>query len=242
MLHLCYTYVTLMCKIQFYILVAALVAAFICNIATIPDLRAQSVSPDGNGVVFVTPSGTSSGNSWVNACSLSIALDSARYKKEIKQIWVAAGTYKPNYPANVTSTNPRDKSFLLVDSVKMYGGGIYLTKSSPILTNLIINENTAKNGGAIYSFDSNPTLINSVITNNTANTGSALYVVQAPPIPTIAMMYSEDGGATKQQTDIMAITYSGTGTDNIIYVWNCKSDGTRGTLSAQVPVGTQASP
>ncbi|GHV60841.1 hypothetical protein FACS1894195_0310 [Bacteroidia bacterium] len=53
---------------------------------------------------------------------MSIALDSAKSNKKIKQIWVAAGTYTPQHAADGKSTNQRDRSFLLVDSVKMYGG------------------------------------------------------------------------------------------------------------------------
>ncbi|MDR3251793.1 MAG: InlB B-repeat-containing protein, partial [Tannerella sp.] len=40
----------------------------------------------------------------------------------IQQIWVAAGTYYPLYAADGASTDPRDKAFVLVQGVKIYGG------------------------------------------------------------------------------------------------------------------------
>ncbi|GHV67297.1 hypothetical protein FACS1894199_12500 [Bacteroidia bacterium] len=270
-------------KIEKLFVICAFIGVFV---GIVPALCAQSVISGSVKFVKASPVGDSSGYSWGKACSLSAALDSARANKKIKQIWVAAGTYTPEYAPDGSTADSCDRAFLLVDSVKMYGGfvgtetdinqrpsvdtgssiqtpsilsgklgnngsayhvlvgvrltketlldgftvrggnangtdsirigvsptdtlivhryngggiylsnssptltnlhingntannggGIYLSNSSPTLANLLIDGNTAKNGGgAIYSFSSNPKLINSFITNNSAKKGSALY-------------------------------------------------------------------
>ncbi|GHV64680.1 hypothetical protein FACS1894199_03520 [Bacteroidia bacterium] len=157
-------------KIEKLLITCAFVAAFV---GTVPNLRAQSVSPDGNGVVFVTETPSGVGNSWVNACSLSAALQSAKSNTAIKQIWVAAGTYKPDYPADGSSTDSRDKSFVLVDSVKMYGGfvgtettinqrpSVETGRPTSILSGDLDNDGTPSNGDAYH------VLVGARVTNNT---------------------------------------------------------------------------
>ncbi|GHV60990.1 hypothetical protein FACS1894195_0780 [Bacteroidia bacterium] len=106
-----------MCKVQIFVFACVFVGS-------IPGLRAQGVIPGPFGIVYVkeTPVGATSGNSWKNACSLSNALLAAKSNTGIKQIWVAAGKYTPQYAPDGSTTDPRDRAFLLVDSVKMYGG------------------------------------------------------------------------------------------------------------------------
>jgi uncharacterized protein (TIGR02145 family) len=76
--------------------------------------------------VNYSATGTQNGTSWPNAfTSIDDALSAAR-NNYITEIWVAKGIYKPNkYPNDVACdvifTN-RDKTFHLVDGVKMYGG------------------------------------------------------------------------------------------------------------------------
>lgn len=68
-----------------------------------------------NAVLFVSPSGSTSGNcdSWTNACDLQYALSIA---VATDKIWVMQGTYKP------TTSTDRTISFVLNDGVALYGG------------------------------------------------------------------------------------------------------------------------
>ncbi|GHU60371.1 hypothetical protein FACS1894121_0200 [Bacteroidia bacterium] len=71
------------------------------------------------------PVGDASGINWKNACSLSVALNSvnsANFDQSIKQIWVAAGTYTPQHAPDGSTTDKRDRAFVLEQNVKMYGG------------------------------------------------------------------------------------------------------------------------
>tara|TARA_B100000315_G_scaffold215210_1_gene214344 strand:- start:6927 stop:9239 length:2313 start_codon:yes stop_codon:yes gene_type:complete len=54
------------------------------------------------------------------------------------------------------------------------GGGIYLYNASPMLNNLIINDNKALFGGGIYSIYSNPIIRDALIINNHAHSGSGI--------------------------------------------------------------------
>jgi|GEM_PF-349683 len=87
--------------------------------------------PDANGVIYVNKavnSGNASGDSWANAVSeLADALKEAKTNTAVKAIYVAKGTYYPMYtPAtadvNGVAVTNRDKTFLLVKDVKIYGG------------------------------------------------------------------------------------------------------------------------
>ncbi|WP_448606379.1 MBG domain-containing protein [Paenimyroides ceti] len=67
--------------------------------------------------------GTKDGSSWSNASDdLQLMINQSTTSN---QIWVAAGTYKPNRPANnlnTISVNNRENAFVLKDGVKLYGG------------------------------------------------------------------------------------------------------------------------
>ncbi len=56
-----------------------------------------------------------------------------------------------------------------------YGGGVYINRSSPVLSNLNINGNTATYGGGMTNFSSSPVIFNVDISRNTANTGGGMY-------------------------------------------------------------------
>src|SRR5690606_30590502 len=65
------------------------------------------------GVLYVKPDGTGTcDGSWENACSLIAALSNAQAGD---QIWVAAGTYKPD-------SSDRNATFQLKSGVDVYGG------------------------------------------------------------------------------------------------------------------------
>jgi predicted outer membrane repeat protein len=72
--------------------------------------------------------GERTGRGWTNAFKeLSDAIETARLDPKIKQIWVAKGTYTPTKKVAETDfdgnpTTDRDKAFILVKDVKIYGG------------------------------------------------------------------------------------------------------------------------
>ena len=86
------------------------------------------VYPDPDGIVFVKKGATGSGTSWTNAYpDLAYPLYLAQTNTNIKEIWVANGTYYTDYKAadidNISApTTDRDKAFVLVPNVKIYGG------------------------------------------------------------------------------------------------------------------------
>jgi len=52
------------------------------------------------------------------------------------------------------------------------GGGIYMNRSSPTITECIISNNSAthgNSGGGIFMVDSSPTITECIISNNSAN-------------------------------------------------------------------------
>ncbi|UAY53162.1 beta strand repeat-containing protein [Ferruginibacter albus] len=78
-----------------------------------------------NGIVYVKKGGAGnfSGDSWANASpEVAYALQFATsHTDNIQQIWVAGGIYNPLYTAG-DGTTDADKSFVLVDSLSVYGG------------------------------------------------------------------------------------------------------------------------
>jgi len=76
-------------------------------------------------ILYVKPvgSGTQDGSSWENASSdIQSMINSASPNT---QIWISAGTYKPNRPANnlnIISPNNRDNAFVMKNDVSLYGG------------------------------------------------------------------------------------------------------------------------
>ncbi|MDR0793182.1 MAG: T9SS type A sorting domain-containing protein [Chitinophagaceae bacterium] len=94
---------------------------------------APATTPDASGIVYVNknapPTSSGTGNSWANAVTeFANALAAAKTNTNIKQIWVAAGTYYPLYSAQdsyfSTTADPdlRNKAFVLVNNVQLYGG------------------------------------------------------------------------------------------------------------------------
>jgi hypothetical protein len=88
----------------------------------------QDVTPDANGIVYVTENGTGDGSSWSKAYGgLADPLSAAQYTTCIRQIWVAEGTYKPSRRADdpqnaVQNPDARDNAFVPAADVKIYGG------------------------------------------------------------------------------------------------------------------------
>jgi hypothetical protein len=61
------------------------------------------------------------------------------------------------------------------------GGGIFIEKSSPSISNCNVSKNTAGWGGAIQSYQSSSTITNCTLSENTAlNSGGALYNNESP--------------------------------------------------------------
>ncbi len=102
------------------------------------DLGAYEVQHSGieitGNILYVDAAATGNGlgNSWENACtSLAYALKQVYLHRNDwnatnpLQIWVAAGTYKPEYALrgeNVFVNAGRENVFVLVDNVNLYGG------------------------------------------------------------------------------------------------------------------------
>ena len=95
--------------------------------------------------VKANATGLNNGSSWADAFSnLQPAIDAARASTGFdKQVWVAAGTYRPTQkPGN--GIEERDKSFTLVQHVKVYGGftGVEPANFNLTLRNIRANETT----------------------------------------------------------------------------------------------------
>ncbi len=88
--------------------------------------------PNNSGVVYVDSSNfiaEGDGSTWAKAITqLADAIKESKINPDVKEIWVAKGTYKPIYNADdayVNSfchTTDRDASFVLTPGVKLYGG------------------------------------------------------------------------------------------------------------------------
>jgi len=68
------------------------------------------------------------------------------------------------------------------NSTEDKGGGIHLVNSSPLLRNLIIENNSAILGGALYSEGGSPQISDTIIRSNTANAGGGLVFSGGEPI------------------------------------------------------------
>ncbi|PPK99901.1 MBG domain-containing protein [Parapedobacter indicus] len=106
------------------------------------------ISPSTGNILFVNHhvlGGTGSGNSWGNAIrELADALKWANDNKHSGiwdarkplQIWVAEGIYRPQYspetglPPNLA--DPKDRAFLMVENVAIYGG--FPSAGNPVMT------------------------------------------------------------------------------------------------------------
>ncbi|MFD1629768.1 T9SS type A sorting domain-containing protein [Pseudopedobacter beijingensis] len=89
--------------------------------------KSYSQTPDASGIVYVKKGATGNGSSWTSPTGeLADALKAAKTNTNIRQIWVAKGTYYPLYsPQDGTdfgTDKGRDNAFLLIKDVKIYGG------------------------------------------------------------------------------------------------------------------------
>jgi hypothetical protein len=114
------------------------------------------ITPGANNIVYVTVngSGAKDGSSWNNAYpGLADPLAAAKYMACIKQIWVAAGEYKPARRADslLKTDNPRDHAFVMVPGVKVYGGFSGTLTGSP--TVLPAFGSSSRNGISTLSGD-----------------------------------------------------------------------------------------
>ncbi len=95
-------------------------------VITVPASVFAQITPDKDGIVYVRENASGSGQSWADAArELADALKAAKTNTNIKQIWVAQGTYYPLYsPEDINFGNQgnRDNAFLLVNGVSVYGG------------------------------------------------------------------------------------------------------------------------
>lgn len=87
------------------------------SLLAIPTLNAKTLSafatptPDAKGILYIKKGATGNGSSWSNAYGdFQSAMNSTN--AAILQVWIAAGTYSPNYGF----------SFSIKDGVKIYGG------------------------------------------------------------------------------------------------------------------------
>lgn len=90
-----------------------------------------------------TATGLNNGASWADAFTdLQPAFDAALTSTDLnRQVWVAAGTYKPTLVAGDGNQN-RDKTFMLLPNIKIYGGfaGNEPTNYDIALRNINANE------------------------------------------------------------------------------------------------------
>jgi hypothetical protein len=106
------------------------------TIGTQPDLGSyeyRPIVPNGAGIVHVRKGGAGlkNGSSWANAAEevadilyltvINSILNPSAFIP-IKEIWVAEGTYAPLYAADGLSPDIRDRSFVWIKDVKIYGG------------------------------------------------------------------------------------------------------------------------
>lgn len=76
--------------------------------------------------------------------------------------------------------------FTVTNGTSELGGGIYISFSSPTITNCIITGNLATStGGGIYTIYSSPTITNCIISGNTASYGGGICTNGSPSSPTI---------------------------------------------------------
>jgi hypothetical protein len=124
-----------------------------CNV----DLGAYETSScikPASGRVYVRRGGAGDGSSWTNAYpDLAVPLYLAK-KCGITEIWVAAGVYHPEFalPSTTNQTN-RDKTFLLVEGVKIYGGFTDDTLSSNPVPPLHAFGSAGRDGVSVLSGD-----------------------------------------------------------------------------------------
>ncbi len=156
-------------------------------------------TPDANNILYVNASvsgGTGTGNSWVNA--IPQVADALKWGKQQNnftasnplKIYVAKGTYKPKYTPedgknfSANPTNPRDKAFLLVKNVKVYGGfagtettlsqrDLTITANKSILSGDLDGNNILDNNNAYHVMISSGAVGNAELNGFTVTGGNA---------------------------------------------------------------------
>ncbi|WP_199121208.1 YDG domain-containing protein, partial [Pedobacter sp. ASV28] len=159
------------------------------------------VSPDANGIVYVKKGAAGNGPSWNYAVpELADALKAAKTNTDIKQIWVAGGTYKPMYsPAdnNFGNADGRNNAFLLVKDVKVYGG-FAGTETTLVQRDLSIVTNKSTLSGDI---DANDVITNDLSTTiNGNNSYHVLIAAGAMGIATLDGFTITGGNASVNST------------------------------------------
>lgn len=162
--------------------------------------------PNSSRVLFVKKGSTGTGDSWNNAVGeLADALEWAKDRavdtpwtlQNPLQIWVAAGTYVPQYKlANLDSNNnpttTRDQTFLIPNNVYLYGG---FAGNEALETDRIWNANTTVLSGDLTGND----LANS-FDNHIEN---AYHVVCAIEVNTTLDGFTISGGSTSTQGSVL---------------------------------------
>ncbi|KOS07424.1 hypothetical protein AM493_16275 [Flavobacterium akiainvivens] len=176
---------------------------------------------DANGIVYVKneATGLKDGSSWANATSdLQGAIDAAG----VRQVWVAAGTYRPKGLPGIT--DPKDYYFLLKNNVQVYGGfagtEMLLSQRNPDVTvneSILNGENLA--GGKAYHLvlchgKSMNTLLNGFTLKNINGNGPNTYryvdgVAYNRSIA--AVIYSNGSNAVFSQLKTSATIYASEG-------------------------------
>ena len=86
--------------------------------------------PDANGVVYVDQNTAfdGDGSSWAEAAKeLAMVVDNAKINNDVKKVWVAKGTYLPQFKSallnqNSVATTNVSKTFVWTPDLKLYGG------------------------------------------------------------------------------------------------------------------------
>ena len=139
------------------------------------------------------------GSSWENAIpeladALKWAYDNRTSftEEEPLKVYVAVGTYKPKYAPDAffntlgTPTDNRDKAFLMIDHVKLFGGFDPVNGNTDLENRILPSKDGANKVGTILSgdIDGAPDVINNTAlmggaTTITGNSGNAYHVVVA---------------------------------------------------------------
>ncbi|MDR1594350.1 MAG: right-handed parallel beta-helix repeat-containing protein, partial [Prevotellaceae bacterium] len=164
-----------------------------------------------NYISYVTPSGggDKDGSSWENAYQgLADALQTAASgTKCIREIWVAEGTYYPKYQAGTgTGITDRDKAFVMVEGVKIYGGFNGTLTGTPTVVPQF--GATGRTGRSILSGD--------IDGNNTTDAGNVYHVVIAAGNGTTTYPYITDAACLDGFTVTGGYSYDLSGSQTIL--------------------------
>ena len=78
------------------------------------------------------------------------------------------------------------------------GGGLYVSEGRPVVTSCDFRQNEALQGGGLFSDESQPTLKNTTFSANSADSGGALYSLKGAPVMTASLFSdnrAQSGGA-----------------------------------------------